>query len=250
MSWLYLIIPLLILLAYFAVQKGKRMDNTEEFSHKNFLIVIAHPDDEAMFMTPTISRLNQEYLNNEITLVCFSTGNADGLGKVRTKELQESCKFLGINQSEVIHDETLFEDSMKVEWNEDKISNKLKEVVTQIFPETDIILTFDQYGISSHPNHISLYHGVKNFLRIKGKYCKVSKAYSLKTLSLWVKFTSVFGIFSRNTTEDGRQLFAFNPDPKYAITSLSVHYSQFVWFRKLFTLFSTYVYFNDWKLVK
>jgi N-acetylglucosaminylphosphatidylinositol deacetylase len=48
------------------------------------LIVIAHPDDEAMFFVPTIKYLRKY---NNISLLCLSNGNATGLGRIREKEL-------------------------------------------------------------------------------------------------------------------------------------------------------------------
>jgi cell division protein FtsL len=68
---------------------------------RNIGIVIAHPDDEAMFMTPTIISLtNQDDI--KVHLICLSTGNADGIGKQRVKELAKSCKVLSISNVEEI----------------------------------------------------------------------------------------------------------------------------------------------------
>jgi N-acetylglucosaminylphosphatidylinositol deacetylase len=58
----------------------------------NILYVIAHPDDEAMFFVPSILELRR---TNNLHLLCLSNGNADGLGKIREKELHASCKYLG-----------------------------------------------------------------------------------------------------------------------------------------------------------
>lgn len=62
--------------------------------HKHHILyVIAHPDDEAMFFVPSILHLGK---TNNLHLLCMSTGNADGLGRTREKELQASAKLLGI----------------------------------------------------------------------------------------------------------------------------------------------------------
>ena len=58
----------------------------------NMLYVIAHPDDEAMFFVPSIIALGK---HNNLHMLCLSNGNADGLGRVREKELEASCKYLG-----------------------------------------------------------------------------------------------------------------------------------------------------------
>ncbi len=47
------------------------------------------------FFYPLIEELRHQY---EIILFCFSNGNADGLGKVREKELEKCCEFLGDNK--------------------------------------------------------------------------------------------------------------------------------------------------------
>ena len=71
---------------------------------RNILYVIAHPDDEAMFFAPSIVSLRA---TNNLHLLCLSTGNADGLGRTREKELQASAKWLGFQSATVIDDPEL-----------------------------------------------------------------------------------------------------------------------------------------------
>ncbi|XP_036052402.1 N-acetylglucosaminyl-phosphatidylinositol de-N-acetylase isoform X2 [Onychomys torridus] len=58
------------------------------------LVVIAHPDDEAMFFAPTVLGLAR--LEQRVFLLCFSTGNYYNQGEIRKKELLQSCDVLGI----------------------------------------------------------------------------------------------------------------------------------------------------------
>ncbi|XP_076398706.1 N-acetylglucosaminyl-phosphatidylinositol de-N-acetylase isoform X3 [Peromyscus maniculatus bairdii] len=58
------------------------------------LLVIAHPDDEAMFFAPTVLGLAR--LEQRVFLLCFSTGNYYNQGEIRKKELLQSCDVLGI----------------------------------------------------------------------------------------------------------------------------------------------------------
>jgi N-acetylglucosaminylphosphatidylinositol deacetylase len=64
---------------------------------KRVLLVTAHPDDEAMFFTPTILSLAP---NRDISFfhVCLSNGNADGLGSTRRTELEYSLDILGVSK--------------------------------------------------------------------------------------------------------------------------------------------------------
>ena len=63
---------------------------------KRILLLIAHPDDEAMFFAPTVLRLTDPSLGNHLKILCLSTGNADGLGETRKKELEKSALLLGL----------------------------------------------------------------------------------------------------------------------------------------------------------
>ncbi|ERE67760.1 N-acetylglucosaminyl-phosphatidylinositolde-N-acetylase-like protein [Cricetulus griseus] len=63
------------------------------------LLVIAHPDDEAMFFAPTVLGLAR--LELRVFLLCFSAGNYYNQGEIRKKELLQSCDVLGIPPSRV-----------------------------------------------------------------------------------------------------------------------------------------------------
>jgi N-acetylglucosaminylphosphatidylinositol deacetylase len=60
----------------------------------------------------------------------------------------------------------------------------------------DVLITFDKSGVSSHPNHISLYHGARLFIASlihnrPGWGCPVD-LYTLHSVSLARKYTSFF----------------------------------------------------------
>jgi len=59
------------------------------------LLVIAHPDDECMFFTPTVLGLARQGITAHV--LCLSTGNFDGLGATRARELRASCVELGVD---------------------------------------------------------------------------------------------------------------------------------------------------------
>lgn len=87
-------------------------------SGKRILLLIAHPDDEAMFFGPTLRYLTHSSLSNQIIVLCFSSGNVDGLGHIRKSELQKSALQLGIISTEhvVVIEDKKFPVSMTANW--------------------------------------------------------------------------------------------------------------------------------------
>jgi N-acetylglucosaminylphosphatidylinositol deacetylase len=85
-------------------------DPSNDLLNPRILLVTAHPDDEAFFFAPTILSLLKHghrpstdghgkgpaFLFPEVYSLCLSTGDADGLGKTRIKELERSLDILGI----------------------------------------------------------------------------------------------------------------------------------------------------------
>lgn len=67
------------------------------------LLVTAHPDDECMFFTPSIRNFIAQ--GRSVDLLCLSTGNYDGMGQRRRKELERSARVLGIATIFIIDDE-------------------------------------------------------------------------------------------------------------------------------------------------
>ena len=61
----------------------------------------------------------------------------------------------------------------------------------------DVLITFDQYGISSHPNHISLYHGALYWSStiVKSSFATSPLSiYTLTTTNIVRKYLSVFDL--------------------------------------------------------
>lgn len=83
---------------------------------KKILIITAHPDDESMFFMPSILSMVQQKI--DVHLICFSNGNADGLGKIRQKELLQACRHLQIpSQNITIVDHDSLQDGMHNVWD-------------------------------------------------------------------------------------------------------------------------------------
>lgn len=48
--------------------------NFPSLSGKRIALLIAHPDDEAMFFAPTLLALTKEELGNHVMILCLSSG--------------------------------------------------------------------------------------------------------------------------------------------------------------------------------
>ncbi|KAL3486667.1 N-acetylglucosaminyl-phosphatidylinositol deacetylase [Aspergillus germanicus] len=185
-----------------------------QISNKRICLLIAHPDDEAMFFAPTLLALTKPELGNHVKILCLSSGDADGLGHIRKNELTKSALRLGIRAPSdvLVLDEDRFRDSITVEWAKSDVAALLastfapdsktsttntKRNKANAGPSAtiDILLTFDASGISNHPNHRSLYHGALHFLHNLTKaypgYASPVALYTLTTTNLLRKYMGI-----------------------------------------------------------
>ena len=123
--------------------------------NKRICLLIAHPDDEAMFFAPTVLALTRLETGNHVKILCLSTGDADGLGETRKKELVKSGLLLGLRDESdvfVIDDPNNFPDSMTTTWRADAIATLLQVTfgpkASSDAATVDVILTFDKGGVS------------------------------------------------------------------------------------------------------
>ena len=118
---------ILLILCRILYKKLIQKNNVEswlkvERSEKNkvvILFVIAHPDDECMFFGPLIMNLAP---CSKIHLLCLSSGNAEGLGKQREKELLQSAISLNLDPQNVkVVDDPAIPDGMDQKWDPELI---------------------------------------------------------------------------------------------------------------------------------
>lgn len=123
------------------------------------LLVIAHPDDEAMFFVPTIDWLVSNRV--DVRILCLSNGGADGLGQQRTEEIGKSAASLGILEDSVrVLDVGELQDGFAHVWNDDAVAEAIYEYIgSRGAPAW--LLTFDGWGVSGHPNHRDTHRGVR-----------------------------------------------------------------------------------------
>jgi len=210
------------------------------------LLVIAHPDDESMFFVPTILTLTDQP-DSSLYVLCLSTGNFDGLGLTRTKELYASARVLGIEKERVIVvDDPVLQDGKNQSWSKKEVARQVSAHVKQW--KINKILTFDDYGVSGHENHIDTSHGVRHFHQTSEWGQKKSNTlYQLESTGICRKYTGVFDM-TRSLVQSDTQCFcSLAPWVNYG--AMRAHFSQFVWYRRMFVLFSRYTYVNTIKSV-
>jgi N-acetylglucosaminylphosphatidylinositol deacetylase len=103
MSDLYILAICLPILAVIAILKFKGMSRWPAHTNlRKALLVIAHPDDEAMFFVPSIQALVNGGV--EVGILCLSVGQSAPGGRARPEELRESARILGISRVIIIDD--------------------------------------------------------------------------------------------------------------------------------------------------
>ncbi|KAK6089982.1 hypothetical protein P3W45_001028 [Vairimorpha bombi] len=149
-------------LIFLFVRNYKRLIYKSVESGGNYTLLIAHPDDESMFFSPTLINLK-----NKIQIICLSKG--DTLFKfdyIREHELSRLCKDYNIKLSMY----SFFDND---EWDRQKIIDIL--YLHYLQTPSNTLITFDEQGVSGHRNHISCYEAVKAFsleVSVKTMYLK------------------------------------------------------------------------------
>ena len=132
----------------------------------------------------------------------------------------------------------------------------------------DVLITFDKYGVSSHPNHISLYHGARAWISdlMRGKAgwkCPV-ELYTLSTTSLLRKYLGFLdapvsmlvagfrgaGLSKKQKREQPPSLIFVSGLREWRRgqdAMINGHKSQMVWFRWGWICIGRYMVVNDLK---
>jgi N-acetylglucosaminylphosphatidylinositol deacetylase len=172
-----------------------------------------------------------------------------------------------------------FPDSMTTTWDKIKIANLLSSAFAPNLSKPmkskgpdaptatiDVLITFDKFGVSSHSNHISLFHGAQHFIASlihnrPGWQCPVD-LYTLTSINIGRKYTSFLDamvslfIMLFRTKKSGEHpsplLFLSGPsEVRVAQKAMTTaHKSQMRWFRWGWIGLSRYMVVNDLKLEK
>ncbi|KAK7078314.1 hypothetical protein SK128_010442 [Halocaridina rubra] len=215
-------------------------DDVRPVRKRRVLIVTAHPDDEVMFFGPTILHFTQRE-GALVYLLCLSSGDYYGKGKFRCLELMESCRFLGISKENIMLyrcDE--LPDNPSIMWPVLRTANLINQHLHAL--DINMVITFDSGGISGHINHSALYSAIQ-YLVEEEFLPEDCEAFSLDSVNIFRKYLSVldvplsYAVSSCAFTVDFTQYSAIQ-------RAMKAHASQYVWFRKLYMIFSRYVLIN------
>ena len=221
-----------------------------------WLLVTAHPDDESMFFAPLLTRLRSH--GASVHLVCLSTGNYDGLGPVRTRELRAAARALGIERVAVLDREAL-PDHPTRRWAAADVVAALSEAAETLLLDPPRrrqrlhVVTFDAHGVSGHPNHSDTHRGVRAWADAHRDDVAL---WTLESVSRVRKFASFLDVAFLAAAAAGPPPQAESRPRRVALVpsfaelrashrAMKLHASQYVWYRRLFVLFSRYTFVNS-----
>ncbi|KAK2879761.1 hypothetical protein Q8A73_023573 [Channa argus] len=209
------------------------------------LIVTAHPDDECMFFAPTIIRLVE--LNACVHLLCLSEGNYYNQGIQRKQELLNSCAVLGIPASRItVVDHKELPDDPKAEWSISLVSAVIvKHVMVHSF---NMVLTFDERGVSGHANHIAIHKAVSH-LAFSGQFPQDCCFLSLVTVGLLRKYLCFLELPISWLLPSCLCCIIGLEDYRQAKAAMLCHRTQLLWFRYLYITFSRYMFINTFQMI-
>lgn len=203
-------------------------------------LVIAHPDDEALFFWPAL--MEMKAAGASLSILCLSTGNADGLGTTRTLEMKRSAERLGISaEALTILDDAELPDGMQSDWSPEVVAARVRDFV--IGQGRDVVLTFDDGGVSGHPNHVATSRGVQRALDEGGDAMSKVRVLMLESVPLSRKYFGPLHLLALGEPRTGTFTSTSNEFLE-SFRALAVHKSQLVWYRVLFAFFSRYAYVN------
>lgn len=265
-----IVIPLIIYLFLLVLSKTRAFVPVELNRNRySLLLVVAHPDDECLFFSPTLRVLQTQYHLN-LNLIVFSRGNHVGLGEIRARELHGSCQMLNIPQERCVSlDLPNIQDNPKVWWSEGQLLPIIEEYVKKW--SIDVLVSFDNGGISGHLNHRAVASAVRLFTRNQTN-TMIKFSYELKSVSLLRKYSSILDFYWILISSLPRlfHVLLFTLDPFNLISSVdqsyvllvntpndymaaraafASHQSQYGWDRHLYLLASRYMLVNELKSI-
>ena len=119
---------------------------------RSVLVVCAHPDDESFGLGAAVASFVES--GSSASVVCFTRGEASTLGAqgadlglVRARELSGAAHELGVSQVELLG----YRDGQLADASMDELSQHVHQALQRV--EADLVLVFDEGGITGHPDH-------------------------------------------------------------------------------------------------
>lgn len=164
-----------------------------------------------------------------------------GGDKRRIDELWECTKVLGIPEANVtIIMSSELPDDQSVQWPVDTVAESILQYI-EIY-KINAVVTFDKYGVSRHKNHISLYFAIAS-LCIEKKVPPYCKLYVLESVNIIRKYIQLLDLPISLLSASYWYLVTYE-QKRIIKSAMAAHKSQYVWFRKLYMIFSRYTFIN------
>ena len=212
---------------------------------KSILLITAHPDDEIMFYSPTLKAITNS--NSTVKILCLSNGNYDKIGHIRTEEYKAISKALKMEDNEILNIPSL-QDNITMKWEASVVSEQIEQFLNK-HNDIDTIMTFDEHGVTNHPNHISCYDGLVHYINKHREELKMKKdlhMYLLDSFNPLMQYTGIIPFITMYLKEHG----FFNWNCMFSYKYMSMYKSQFNFLRKLHVVFSSYSYSNSFTEVE
>jgi len=204
------------------------------------------------FFAPAVAAL--EAAGTTICVLCLSTGDFAGLGRLRALELPAACVVLGVPPARVrVLDVRALRDGPQ-RWPAEAVAECVAAAALDFGART--VVTFDECGVSGHVNHQDTHAGVLRWAEAAGVECWTLARGAGAVCSVISRATQGSPGWARKFSGPlfapldalvawcrGRACF-LTPSPSLASRALQQHRSQAVWFRSLFVLFAACAYVN------
>jgi LmbE family N-acetylglucosaminyl deacetylase len=136
-------------------------------SHRRMLAVVAHPDDESFGLGAVLSAATQA--GSAVSLLCFTHGEAStlhavagDLGRIRARELHGAAHALGVTAVQLLsHPDGGLSDVPL-----DMLASQVTALIDEVTP--DLLLAFDEGGITGHPDHERATEAARRAARLRG----------------------------------------------------------------------------------
>lgn len=202
-----------------------------------------------MFFSPVLAQVLTQVPADNVYAVSTSIGGS----QIRAQELLNAYAVFGVPSSNVIAlDHAQLQDGPDVSWPIDVVVQAVVDAMQQRgwpLQGFDEMITFDEEGVSSHPNHRAIAASAKPLASLLGNATRINR---LTSLPLPLKYGSlpvallhrVALSFASSTSGTTPCSYALLSPRQYltAAQAMRAHRSQLLWFRYGWWTLSSYVF--------